>query len=56
MKIIDRMNESIASGKTFYSFEFFPPRTDEVISYISEEAASSHVQWAFGIYGNYIAP
>lgn len=30
MKVIDKMNESIKAGKTFFSFEFFPPRTDEV--------------------------
>ena len=30
MKIVDKMNESIKAGKTFFSFEFFPPRTDEV--------------------------
>ena len=31
MKVVDKMNESIKAGKTFFSFEFFPPRTDEVI-------------------------
>ena len=30
MKIADKMNDSIKTGKTFFSFEFFPPRTDEV--------------------------
>ena len=30
MKLIDKMNESIKTSKTFFSFEFFPPRTDEV--------------------------
>lgn len=29
MKIIDKINAKIAAGETFYSFEFFPPRTDE---------------------------
>ncbi|GMH43579.1 hypothetical protein BSKO_11501 [Bryopsis sp. KO-2023] len=29
MKISDKINASIAEGKTFFSFEFFPPRTDE---------------------------
>ncbi|CAL5228752.1 g11938 [Coccomyxa viridis] len=29
MKVVDKMNESIKAGKTFFSFEFFPPRTDE---------------------------
>jgi hypothetical protein len=30
MKIADKMNDSIKAGKTFFSFEFFPPRTAEV--------------------------
>ncbi len=30
MKVVDKMNESIKAGITFFSFEFFPPRTDEV--------------------------
>lgn len=30
MKIISKMRKSIEEGKTFYSFEFFPPRTEEV--------------------------
>jgi methylenetetrahydrofolate reductase (NADPH) len=30
MKVIDKINERIADGKTFFSFEFFPPRTEEV--------------------------
>ena len=30
MKVVDKMNESIKAGRTFFSFEFFPPRTDEV--------------------------
>ncbi len=29
MKIIDKINS--LKGKTFFSFEFFPPRTDEVV-------------------------
>jgi 5,10-methylenetetrahydrofolate reductase len=29
-KIIDRINEKIKRGETFFSFEFFPPRTEEV--------------------------
>ena len=32
MKIIDKMNASMAQGRPFFSFEFFPPRTDEVRS------------------------
>lgn len=30
MKIIDKINQKLKEGKTFYSFEFFPPRTEEV--------------------------
>ena len=30
MKIVDKINASVAAGKTFFSFEFFPPRTEEV--------------------------
>ena len=30
MKVVDKMNESIKAGRTFFSFEFFPPRTEEV--------------------------
>ena len=30
MKISEKMAASIAAGKTFFSFEFFPPCTDEV--------------------------
>jgi methylenetetrahydrofolate reductase (NADPH) len=30
MKIIDKMQQSMDKGQTFFSFEFFPPRTEEV--------------------------
>ena len=30
VKIIDKVNEKIAEGKPFFSFEYFPPRTEEV--------------------------
>lgn len=30
MKIIDKVNEKIAKGEPFFSFEYFPPRTPEV--------------------------
>jgi len=36
MKIIDKMQQQIDNGKTFFSFEFFPPRTDEVPIELSE--------------------
>ena len=30
MKIIDKVNEKLKKGEPFFSFEFFPPRTEEV--------------------------
>jgi hypothetical protein len=30
VKIIDKVNEKVAEGKPFFSFEYFPPRTEEV--------------------------
>eukprot|EP00899_Mesostigma_viride_P015008 jgi/Mesvir1/23508/Mv22350-RA.1 len=36
MKIIDKINESIAAEKTFFSFEFFPPKTDEGLAHLWE--------------------
>jgi 5,10-methylenetetrahydrofolate reductase len=30
MKIIDKINEHTARGQNFFSFEFFPPKTEEV--------------------------
>jgi hypothetical protein len=30
MKIIDKINEKLAKGERFFSYEFFPPRTEEV--------------------------
>jgi len=30
MKIVDKMRKATEEGTKFYSFEFFPPRTDEV--------------------------
>lgn len=29
MKIIDKINECVAQDKSFFSFEYFPPKTDE---------------------------
>ena len=29
MKIIDKINQNIDEGTTFYSFEYFPPKTEE---------------------------
>jgi len=36
MKIVDKINKSIADGKTFFSFEFFPPRTEEGVENLFE--------------------
>jgi methylenetetrahydrofolate reductase (NADPH) len=36
MKIIDKINEKIAAGETFYSFEYFPPKTDEGVKNLHE--------------------
>lgn len=30
MKVVDKMNVAQKAGETFFSFEFFPPRTEEV--------------------------
>jgi len=30
MKIVDKMKAAMAEKKTFFSFEYFPPRTEEV--------------------------
>ena len=29
MKIIDKINEAVSQDKTFFSFEYFPPKTDD---------------------------
>ncbi|KAK9842943.1 hypothetical protein WJX74_004685 [Apatococcus lobatus] len=36
MKIIDKMNAAMAQGRPFFSFEFFPPRTDEGVQNLFE--------------------
>lgn len=30
MKIVDKIKAAMAEGRTFFSFEYFPPRTEEV--------------------------
>ena len=41
MKIIDKVNEKIAKGEPFFSFEYFPPRTPEVRAAGPIQAATS---------------
>jgi methylenetetrahydrofolate reductase (NADPH) len=36
VKIIDKINEKLASGDVFYSFEFFPPKTESGIENLRE--------------------
>lgn len=37
MKIIDKINEKIREGKSFFSFEYFPPRTEEGVENLFEK-------------------
>ncbi|KAG7666898.1 hypothetical protein Ndes2526B_g09640 [Nannochloris sp. 'desiccata'] len=39
MKIVDKINEKIAAGETFYSFEYFPPKTDEGVKNLQDRQA-----------------
>lgn len=36
MKIIDKINANLKDGKTFFSFEYFPPRTEEGVENLFE--------------------
>lgn len=36
MKIVDKINQAISDGRTFFSFEFFPPRTEEGVENLFE--------------------
>ncbi|KAG2491425.1 hypothetical protein HYH03_010213 [Edaphochlamys debaryana] len=36
MKLIDKINQKVKEGKTFFSFEFFPPRTEEGVENLFE--------------------
>ncbi|GLC56702.1 hypothetical protein PLESTB_001136600 [Pleodorina starrii] len=36
MKIIDKINQKLKEGQTFFSFEFFPPRTEEGVENLFE--------------------
>ena len=36
MKIIDIINAKIEAGETFFSFEYFPPKTDEGVKNLFE--------------------
>ncbi len=44
-KIIDALNERIAKGELFYSFEYFPPKTDEGVANLVER---QHRMFAYG--------
>lgn len=35
-KIIDKLNEKITKGEPFFSFEYFPPKTDEGVANLKE--------------------
>lgn len=35
-KIIDKLNERVSAGQTFFSFEYFPPKTDEGVANLKE--------------------
>jgi methylenetetrahydrofolate reductase (NADPH) len=32
MKFVDKINKCVADGKPFFSFEYFPPKTEEGLS------------------------
>jgi hypothetical protein len=36
VKIIDKLNAKVAAGETFFSFEYFPPKTDEGVHNLKE--------------------
>jgi hypothetical protein len=36
VKIIDKLNDKIAAGEPFFSFEYFPPKTDEGVANLRE--------------------
>lgn len=35
-KIIDKLNDKITKGEPFFSFEYFPPKTDEGVANLKE--------------------
>lgn len=36
VKIIDKINEKLNAGETFFSFEYFPPKTEEGVKNLHE--------------------
>eukprot|EP00983_Pelagomonas_calceolata_P019240 605370-Pelagomonas_calceolata.AAC.2 len=36
MKVIDKINQKVAAGQHFFSFEFFPPKTEEGVDALWE--------------------
>lgn len=43
MKIVDKINTNVKEGKTFFSFEYFPPRTEEVAAPLVDYCNKSFV-------------
>ncbi len=43
-KAIDKINENIAANRRFYSFEFYPPRTDKGVENL-KTSLSKMVKW-----------
>ena len=46
MKVVDKMNAAQKAGETFFSFEFFPPRTEEVSLPVMYTRSELYVQLA----------
>ena len=42
-KIIDKINERIQRGEQFFSFEYFPPKTEQVGERVASRRASQFV-------------
>ena len=36
MKIIEKINSQVDNGETFYSFEYFPPKTEDGVKNLHE--------------------
>lgn len=51
MKIVEKINASISQGETFFSFEYYPPRTEEV-SHPRLAAVDLFLQGVENVYDN----